>query len=425
MVKVSVVIPVYNCEKYVGQCVGSVLGQTLKELEVICVDDGSTDQSAEEVRKLASEDGRVRLLQQKNQGAGAARNLALENAEGKYVAFLDADDYYLDKSALESLYNACEKNHVAASVSLRWCVDSRIEKTVPWPQGLADHGVLDYQSCQVDYNFTNYLFLRELLIGKGLFFPLYRRFEDPPFLAKTLYEAEKFAVVNTCLYCYRLPDTLSRFNPEIMKDLLCGLMDNLSFAEKHGLDILFRNTVERLEYEYMFVILKNMMPDDLETLNLLMQANQMIRDWTGNPGYVIRPLRCILLYAGQYEKKLLERIRGESGILLYGAGRLGRAFFYYLKEQDLSGKVSGFVVSDMEGNEKDIEGKPVASLKDMRQEDEKVIFVAAGGEKHQEISEYLEENSRRNYVIIREEFLCQLAEELERKNRVRNERSID
>lgn len=418
MVKVSVVIPVYNCEKYVGQCIGSVLDQTLKELEVICVDDGSTDRSAEEVWKLALEDGRVRLLRQGNQGAGAARNLALENAEGKYVAFLDADDYYLDKSALESMYDACERNHVAASVSLKWCVDSHTEEVAPWFQNLTDNGILDYQSCQMDYNFTNYLFLRELLVGKEIFFPLYRRYEDPPFLAKALYKAEKFAVVDTCLYCYRLPDAVSRFNPEIMKDLLHGLMDNLSFSGKHGLDILFRNTVARLEYEYMFIILKNMMPDDLETLNLLIQANRIICDRIGNPGYVIRPLRGILLYASQYEKRLEEKIRRESGILLYGAGRLGRTFFYFLKEKGLSGKVSGFVVSGMEGNEKNIEGIPVTTLQDVRQEDEKVILVAAGGEKHREISVYLEENGRKNYEMVREEFLCLLAEELEREGKL-------
>lgn len=415
MVKVSIVIPIYNCEKYIKQCIRSALDQTLEELEVICADDGSTDRSAEEVQKLASEDGRVRLLRQGNRGAGAARNLALENAEGKYVAFLDADDYYLDKSALESMYATCEGKQVAASVSLKWCAGGHIEETVPGVQCLADDGILEYQSCQVDYNFTNYLFLRELLVRKGLSFPLYRRFEDPPFLARALYEAGRFAAVDTCLYCYRLPDAMSRFNPEIMKDLLRGLMDNLSFSEKHGLDILFRNTVARLEYEYMSIILKNMVPDDLEALDLLIQADRMVCGRTGDPGYVIRPLRAVLLYAGQYEKKLLERIRRESGILLYGAGRLARAFFHLLKENGLSGRVLGFVVSGMEGNAESIEGIPVAALRDMRQEEETVIFVAAGGEKHREISEYLEESGRGNYEMVREEFLCLLAEELERK----------
>lgn len=87
MVKISVVVPVYNCEKYLEQCIESVLSQTLKELEVICVDDGSTDQSASVIRCLMSGDARISLLQQENKGAGPARNLAMENARESILRF--------------------------------------------------------------------------------------------------------------------------------------------------------------------------------------------------------------------------------------------------------------------------------------------------------------------------------------------------
>ena len=102
--KVSVIIPVYNAEPYLRQCLDSVVNQTLKDIEIICVDDGSTDGSAELLRRLGESEPRLRLLQQENQGAGVARNRALAAARGEYIAFLDADDM-LTPDALEAYYS--------------------------------------------------------------------------------------------------------------------------------------------------------------------------------------------------------------------------------------------------------------------------------------------------------------------------------
>lgn len=110
-IKVSVIIPVYNAERYLAQCLDSVLRQSLQELEVICVDDGSTDRSLDILHKYAQQDARVHIIRQKNQYAGIARNHGMQVARGKYLAFLDADDYYIDK-ALERLFQFAEKNNL-------------------------------------------------------------------------------------------------------------------------------------------------------------------------------------------------------------------------------------------------------------------------------------------------------------------------
>lgn len=91
--KVSVIIPVYNSEPYLKQCLDSVLNQSMKELEVICVDDGSTDASTRILREYEAVDSRVRVIWQVNQGAGAARNTGMEVAKGQYLYFMDSDDY--------------------------------------------------------------------------------------------------------------------------------------------------------------------------------------------------------------------------------------------------------------------------------------------------------------------------------------------
>lgn len=110
-IKVSVIIPVYNAEKYLHQCIGSVLGQTLADIEVICVDDGSTDGSLDILREYSEKDGRVTVITQQNKFAGVARNTGMDAAKGKYYAFLDADDYITD-DGLEKLYHIAEDNHL-------------------------------------------------------------------------------------------------------------------------------------------------------------------------------------------------------------------------------------------------------------------------------------------------------------------------
>ena len=108
-VKVSVIIPVYNCERYLRQCLDSVLRQTLREIEVICVDDGSTDGSLELLQSYARQDTRLTVLQQEHAFAGTARNLGKSRARGKYLVFWDADDFFRP-DALEKLYRQCEKD---------------------------------------------------------------------------------------------------------------------------------------------------------------------------------------------------------------------------------------------------------------------------------------------------------------------------
>lgn len=108
MVQISIIIPVYNTEKYIVECIQSVLSNDYKDVEVICVDDGSTDSSLEKMQQLAKESSCIKVLSQENKGQSAARNLALSNAQGKYVYFLDSDDK-ISENALGSLHACLEE----------------------------------------------------------------------------------------------------------------------------------------------------------------------------------------------------------------------------------------------------------------------------------------------------------------------------
>ncbi len=103
MVDVSIIVPVYNGEKYLSQCLDSLSNQTLKNIEIICINDGSTDKTGSILKKYSSKDNRFKIITTENNGQGSARNTALNEAKGEYVAFVDADDW-IDLNAMELLY---------------------------------------------------------------------------------------------------------------------------------------------------------------------------------------------------------------------------------------------------------------------------------------------------------------------------------
>ena len=105
---VSVIIPVYNAAEFLKDGLNSLLKQTLREIEIICVDDGSTDGSLVILKEFEKADARIRVIHQENQGAGAARNNGMDVARGKYLAFLDADDFF-EKNMLKAAYDRAEE----------------------------------------------------------------------------------------------------------------------------------------------------------------------------------------------------------------------------------------------------------------------------------------------------------------------------
>lgn len=106
--KISIIVPVYNVEKYLSKCLNSLINQTLAELEILCVNDGSTDNSAKILADFAKMDSRIKVFFQENSGQSAARNLAIERATGEYLGFVDSDDW-VDLDYFEKLYNTAKK----------------------------------------------------------------------------------------------------------------------------------------------------------------------------------------------------------------------------------------------------------------------------------------------------------------------------
>lgn len=116
-IKISIIIPVYNVAKYLSKCLESLSNQTLKDIEILCVDDHSTDNSLEILNDFASKDSRIKIINlENNQGQGFARNKALEEAKGEFIGFVDSDDY-VDLNYFEELYNSAKQASVDIAVA--------------------------------------------------------------------------------------------------------------------------------------------------------------------------------------------------------------------------------------------------------------------------------------------------------------------
>ena len=107
--KVSIIVPVYNCEKYIERCMDSLINQTLTDIEIIVIDDESKNATFEILKEYEKKDKRIKLLTKKNSGVSSSRNKGIELAIGKYIAFVDGDDW-IDLDCVEKMYDVAEKN---------------------------------------------------------------------------------------------------------------------------------------------------------------------------------------------------------------------------------------------------------------------------------------------------------------------------
>ena len=122
---ISIIIPVYNTKEYLTQCVESIIDQTYKDIEIICVDDGSTDGSKEILEKYAKYDNRIKIISQENHGESYARNVGLSNAKGDYIAFCDCDDW-IDNNMYETLIQEMQNDDLDI-VAAGWYKDNLID----------------------------------------------------------------------------------------------------------------------------------------------------------------------------------------------------------------------------------------------------------------------------------------------------------
>lgn len=236
----SFVLPVYNVEKYLGECIESILSQITDECEIILVDDGSIDSSGEICDDYASKYNQIRAFHKKNTGVANTRNQGLRNATGKYVTFVDSDDI-IEGTAVEKLLAWSRENDVDMCFlnGVKWYSDLK-EEPLDEPfnrekiRNKKPDDVLRYLSTRSKYpgSACTKLFRREFLLDFNIHFPSNRKHgEDLTFVRQALLNAKTFDYLPFAYYKYRL----------IRKDSATHSINNVSFFE------LFKFVVESVE----------------------------------------------------------------------------------------------------------------------------------------------------------------------------------
>ena len=229
MVRISVIVPVYNCEDYLEESLGSILNQTFNDIEIICIDDGSSDDSLRILKKIASSDSRIQVFAQENQGAGAVRNYGMKKASGDYVYFFDADDF-LESDALEKAYSNAVRNdsdivffkfdqykdnklltHSGPNLEMQFVDADFDDFTFDWH---------DYRVGPFTGPFAPWLKLykKEFLDAHACFkFPNDLNHNDVPFHVMTFLKASRISFIPEHLYRYRIDNAGSITNNRLKK----------------------------------------------------------------------------------------------------------------------------------------------------------------------------------------------------------------
>ena len=243
--KVSVIIPVYNVEKYLNTCVQSVVRQSYNNLEIIIIDDGATDASPQICDNWGNADERVNVYHYENGGLSVARNRGLKKATGDYIVFLDSDDYYLTNDAIKEMVHAIEKEN-ADIVVFNWknvLDDGTSPENIQHDNILGvsfpDNGVVNGEKA-LEYLFAHRIesyaqmrmVKRDFYEKKHFKFPENRIFEDVATTYRVLAESEKVYFLNKKLYGYlqRNDSILKTYHKKYFFDWLKALDEMLDYV---------------------------------------------------------------------------------------------------------------------------------------------------------------------------------------------------
>ncbi|MDR3151284.1 MAG: glycosyltransferase [Holosporaceae bacterium] len=239
--KISVIIPVYNAENFIERCLDSVTNQTLSQLEILCINDGSTDNSLRILEKYACRDSRITVINQENFGPGAARNAGLAAASGEYLGFVDSDDW-IGENFFEKLYEIAHtyEADVAATNIIRAYPSGRRRNKVTVRENNVYSSISDKfavtQTPRMCYIY-NKIYKADFIRKLNITFRAGVCFEDIDFSVRALFFAKRLATTSEAIYYYavnKLSMTRSKETDKIVRDLLLSREIITDFAEKHG-----------------------------------------------------------------------------------------------------------------------------------------------------------------------------------------------
>lgn len=234
---VSVIIPIYNAEKSINDCLDSVTEQSLKGVEIICVDNNSTDNSIVLVKAAKRKYQYIKIFHERNQGAGPARNKGLAESKGEFVFFLDPDDRIYANNTLEKLYYVAKKNKVkiAGGSLYSYNEETKNEQTNDSKYYFEEDGLIEYKDYQFDWGYWRFLYERKFLLDNKINFPPYLRGQDTVFFVNAMVKAKKFYAIKDRTYWYNYSFSPEKHSPKTYEDYEKANLDVIKIANRNNL----------------------------------------------------------------------------------------------------------------------------------------------------------------------------------------------
>ena len=332
MPNISIIIPVYNIENYIGKCLDSLISQSFGDFEIICVNDGSKDNSLFVLEEYSKKDNRIKVISQNNSGSGAARNRGLREASGKYVQFLDGDDYF-EPQMLEKLYNLAEKH--GADISA--CSSRKVDDEGNITESRNPNSPINLDKTPFNKPFSyrdfpedifsligtmpwNKLYLRDMIISNNLEFPSLTGPDDLCFVYMSYVCANKIVVIDDELINYRFNriGSVQTYRANHASDIIRAsifvkeflkLKGIFNYVEKAYLKA-FTNSIRweislcnDEQYEKFLKELKILMPEDWQIFKPALKKDNINLDYLYN---LIGHKKVMLWGAGFFTQKLFE-----------------------------------------------------------------------------------------------------------------------
>lgn len=271
MIDFSFIVPVYNVEKYLERCIDSILNQSYENFEIILIDDGSTDNSGKICDKYSELDSRIIVYHTENKGLSQARNKGIKASKGKYIIFLDSDDYWIDDK-LDKIANICNKknldilafNYEIYDISSKKIVkkkaidfDNNIDKVISGEKFL--NSILNKNPLYEWYAWF-YVIRREMLIDSKLLFKIDTKYEDVDLIYKIILNAKNISAIDESILRYiigRQGSITYGVNLDTEKDKLTVVKNNIKYIENLNINkelkIKLNNNISCLYYSSLIL----------------------------------------------------------------------------------------------------------------------------------------------------------------------------
>ena len=421
MIKVSVVVPIYNVSRYLRECLDSLINQTLKEIEIICVNDGSTDSSLEIIKEYALKDRRVRCIDKKNEGYGKSVNRGIDEASGVYIGIVEPDDF-VSLQMYEELYELAEENNleVVKGDFAEFSGDEINRNIIKRKIILKDELYFKVvRPRDVNEFFRGYLmnpsgiykrdFLREKDIRHNE--TPGAAYQDQGFWFQIMKNANRFFLTDTCVYYYRQDNPNSsissvekvycicdeyefirnKLQGELQGQFFCCMVNNYlgtykRISEKYKLDFL-----KRFRDDIKYLTEKNMLDESFLNEEEKRIYLEIMNDYKEFHNQYIAFPRYIHSHVEKHDK-----------VIIYGAGGYGRRVFQAISLEDRR-KIVAFAVSNMCDNMNSLFGIEVKDIREFCNIRSSVAVIVAVSKRYQnEILTLLKELQFENIVYVPE-----------------------